>query len=88
MRTTLRIEDRLLADLKEEARREGLSMTKLIERVLRRGMAAIRQDRRPPCDYREKTFAMGQPRVNLDKATALAALMEEEEVRRKLSERK
>ena len=88
MRTTVRIDDSLLGELKNEARREGLSLTKLIQRVLCRGLAAIRQERRPAGDYRETTFAMGQPRMNLDRAVGLAAALEDEQILRKLAERK
>ncbi len=35
--------------------------------------------------YRQKTYAMGAPRVNLDKALALAAKLEDDEIARKLS---
>lgn len=63
-------------------------MTKLIERALRRGMSAMTQDRKPVRTYREKTFSMGQPRVDLTKALAVAASLEDEEIRRKLAARK
>ena len=88
MRTTVQIDDDLLRDLKEQAHREGTSLAKLINRVLRRGMSAREQANRPARPYREKTFRMGEPRVNLDKALALAASLEDDEVREKLVRRK
>jgi hypothetical protein len=88
MRTTVRIDDDLIRDLKDQAHHEGTSLAKLVNRTLRRGMSPSGQagKRAPP--YREKTFPMGEPKVNLDKALALAAAMEDEEICRKLAEGK
>lgn len=88
MRTTVQIDDDLLRDLKEHAYREGTSLAKLINRVLRRGMSASQQANKPVRPYREKTFRMGEPNVNLDKALALAAALEDDGVREKLARRK
>ncbi len=85
MRTTLRIDDDLMRDLKRRAAAEEVSLSKLLNRVLRQGMAA-KAAKRPA--YREKVFSMGRPRVNLDKALALAAAEEDAEVTRKLAARK
>jgi hypothetical protein len=88
MRTTVQIDDELLRRLKEQAHREGTSLAKLINRVLRCGIAALRQGKKPSRPYREKTFSMGEPKVPLDKALALAAALEDEEVREELARRK
>jgi hypothetical protein len=88
MRTTVRIDDDLMRELNEQARREGLSLTKLINRVLRQGIDAVRQAAKPSQPYREKTFRMGQPTVDPSKALALAASLEDSEVREKLARRK
>jgi len=88
MRTTVQIDDDLLRDLKEQAHREGTSLAKLINRVLRQGMNALPQANKPSRPYREKTFRMGEPNVNLDKALALSASLEDDEVREKLARRK
>ena len=88
MRTTIRIEDDLLAELREEARGEGTSLTRFVNRVLRAGIRAVRQGGRRRRRHREKTHSMGEPRVNLDKALALAALLEDEETLRKMGLRK
>ena len=88
MRTTIRIDDDLLRDLKGRAQKERTSLTKLVNRVLRQGMRVLdrtRQSRRP---HREKTYAMGEPKCDLDKAIALAATLEDEEVLAKLARRK
>jgi hypothetical protein len=88
MRTTVRIDDDLMRELNEKAHQEGLSLTRLINRVLRQGMGVLRQATKPVRPYREKTFRMGQPRVDLTKAIALAASLEDSEVREKLARRK
>ncbi len=87
MRTTLTIDDQLLAELKERAHREGVPLKQLVNQVLRRGL-----DAPPPAErkrYRARTFSMGQPAVpGLDKSLAIAAGLEDEEVARKLVLRK
>jgi hypothetical protein len=88
MRTTIRIEDELLKRLKERALREKVSLTKLVNRTLRAGMQHSRAPARRPSRYREKTFSMGAPRFDLDKALAIAADLEDEEVVRKMALRK
>ncbi len=51
-------------------------------------MLASREPRRPRRRYREQTQAMGAPSVRLDKALALAAALEDEEIVRKMKLRK
>ena len=88
MRTTVRIEDHLLQDLRRQAERERVSLTKMLNRVLRVGLAALDQQKPNRGRYREKTFSMGQAKVDLDRALALAAALEDEEVREELARRK
>jgi hypothetical protein len=88
MRTTVPIDDDLLRDLKEQAHREGTSLAKLVNRVLRVGLSTMRRPEQPKIAYRQKAFHMGPPKVPLDKALALAALLEEEEVHEKPLRRK
>jgi hypothetical protein len=88
MRSTVRIDDDLLLELKEQARAEDISMTRLLNRTLRAGLLAARQPRPRKLQYREKTYPMGIPRVSLDKALTLAAEMEDEEIIRKVMLRK
>lgn len=84
----MRIDDALLRELKELAQREGLSLTKLLNRVLRHGMSGLKDEGKASRPYREKTFSIGPPSVNLDKALMLAASLEDDEVREKLDRRK
>ena len=88
MRTTVRIDDELLLKLKELAREQNMSLTRLIDRTLRAGMQDPREPRRPRRRYREQTHPMGAPSVKLDKALALAAALEDQEIVRKMKLRK
>lgn len=80
MRTTVRIDDELLQRLNEQARKENISLTRLLERTLRAGMQASHKPGRPRQRHRERPHAMGAPRITLDKALALAAALEDEEI--------
>jgi len=88
MRTTLRIDDDLMAELKRAARDRDEPISRVVNRVLRRGLAGERAERstRPP--HREETHAMGAPLADLTKALAVAEALEEDEVRRELERRK
>ena len=86
MRTTLRVDDELFERLKAQARKENVSLARLVNRTLRAGLRAARPGRRAP--YRERARAMGTPRVALDKALALAASLEDAEIVRELALRK
>ncbi len=88
MRSTFRIDDDLLVELKEQARKEKLSLTRLVNRVLRTGMRADRGGGARRTRYREAAQAMGVPRVDLRKALALAGTMEDDEIMRKMTLRK
>lgn len=88
MRSTVRIDDDLMSAVKTRARGEGLSMTRMLNRLIRLGLEALGREADRPVSYRETTFRMGQPRINLDKALALAASLEDEETLRKISLRK
>jgi hypothetical protein len=88
MRTTIRIDDELLLKLKEQAARERVSLTRLVDRTLRAGMQAPRKRRRGNRLHREQSYPMGAPFVALDKALRLAARLEDEEIAREMTLRK
>lgn len=88
MRSTVRIDDDLMMELKERAHRENVSLTRMLNRVLREGIQVSRERRANKSRYREKTIAMGTPRADLDKALALAADIEDEEILRKMTLKK
>lgn len=83
-RTTVRLDDELLAQLKAQARRENVSLTRLLNRTLRAGMQAARARPAKRRAYREQPHAMGLPRLVPDKALAVAAALGDEEVVREL----
>jgi predicted transcriptional regulator len=81
MRFTVRLDDDLLQTLKERAEREETSLTKLLNRALREwlagGASAAEAKKRA---FRQKTFNMGKPLVDLTKASQLAAQLEDEAI--------
>lgn len=88
MRTTVRIDDDLMIALKARAHAESVSLTRVLNRTLRAGLDRPRPPRPDGSRTRpfvQKTAAMGRPKVDLDKALALAARLEDEDVARKLS---
>jgi hypothetical protein len=85
MRTTLRIDDDLLRELKNRALAEKVPVTKLVNQIIRQGIAGRRTKH---VRYREQAFSLGVPLANLDKALSLAAADEEEQAMRKLAARK
>ncbi len=88
MRTTLRVDDELMRQLKSLARRENVSLSQLVNRVLRSGLQMGGARPRKRTRYRERVHSLGTPRVGLDKALAIAAAMEDEEIARELATRK
>lgn len=88
MRSTVRIDDDLMIELKSRAHAESVSLTRMLNRTLRAGLAQRRSDGSRTRRFKQKTVAMGRPTVDLDKALALAARLEDEEIARKLALRK
>ncbi len=86
MRTTVTLEPDVAARLQRIARERGTSFTAAVTATLRAGLDAGPRVGRP---YREVTRSLGvRPGVDLTKALALAAELEDEETRRKLELRK
>lgn len=85
MRTTVNIADDILRDLKELSRSRQTSLTATVTDVLRAGLAQISKPRRRR-RYRQKTYDMGVPKVDLTKALQLAAELEDEETLRKMEQ--
>lgn len=88
MRTTLNIADDILRDMKARAHETGVSLTRVANDVLRAGLDRRAGSSRPRRRYREEVADLGEPRVNLDRALALVAQLEDEETLRKLEQRK
>lgn len=86
MRTTVTLDPDVAARLQRIARERGTSFTAAVNATLRAGLDAGPRVGRP---YREVTRSLGvRPGVDLTKALALAAELEDEETRRKLELRK
>ncbi len=88
MRTTLTLEDDLALALKDEARRSGRPLKRVVNETLRAGLGA--QRRPAPRRYRLSPVSLGgvQPGVDIDKALRLADALEDEAIGRKLELRK
>jgi hypothetical protein len=77
MRTTIRLDDQLLAEAKRYASESGRTLTGLIEDALREVLAR-RSQPRPRERVKLTTYGRGgtQPGVDLDNSAALLDLME------------
>ncbi len=65
-----------------------MSLSRMLNRTLRAGLRAGKGGRASTRAYREQVYAMGEPAINLDKALAAAAQLEDAEILRKLAARK
>ena len=88
MRSTVRIDDDLMIELRARSHAESVSLTRMLNRALRAGLSRPLPGDVPPKPFKQRAVAMGRPRVDLDKALALAAGLEDEEVARKVVLRK
>lgn len=88
MRTTLNIEDRIVQELRDQARRTGRPFKQVVNEALRAGLIKLEEPEPEP--YRLKPASLGPPRfgVDLDKALALAEGLEEEAIVSKMEQRK
>ena len=79
MRTTIRIDDRLLAEAKARAARSGTTLTAVVENALREAFS--RRKRQPRSRPKLPTLSGGRllPGVDLDDSGALLDLMESSE---------
>lgn len=88
MRTTLTLERDVALALREEARRSGRPLKRVVNETLRAGLAV----RKRPSGrrYRLSPVALGGvvPGVDIDKALRLADALEDEAIARKLDLRK
>lgn len=77
MRTTVRLDDQLLAEAKQMAARTGRTLTSIIEDGLRL-LLAQRRERKGSKEFRLPTFKGDglQPGVDLDDSAALYDLMD------------
>jgi hypothetical protein len=87
VRTTVTLDPDVEALLRKVMRERGVSFKEALNQAIRMGVGG---SRRPPrLRFRQKTYPMGfRPEFQWDKALALAAAMEDEELVRKLQLRK
>ena len=78
MRTTIRIEDELLADAKALGARTGRTLTRVIEDALREALARGKASARRRIELPTFRGSGLQPGVDLDDNAALLELMEED----------
>ena len=83
MRTTITIDADVEALVRKAMSERDVGLKQVINDGLRRGLGAAAA--RP---YRLEPRRMGAPRVPLDAALALAARLEDEEITRKLTQRR
>jgi hypothetical protein len=87
MRTTITLDDDVAVRLERVQREQGVSFKQAVNQTLRAGL-----DRSAPASsgrYEFPTFRMGlKPGINLDRALALAAELEDREIAVKLTRRK
>lgn len=88
MRSTVRIDDDLMVELRKRAESSGLSLTRMLNRTLRVGLRGRGGKEGESVPFEQGTFGMGAPRLSVEKALALAATLEDEEIARKLALRK
>jgi hypothetical protein len=88
MRTTLTVDDRVGKALKDLAHRSGKSFKQVVNETLERGLASTGTARKEP--YREKPVSLGETLAGYDltKTLSLAGALEDEEILRKLEQRK
>jgi Arc/MetJ family transcription regulator len=80
MRTTVTLDDDTAALLRTQMQERGTSFKQALNDAVRAGLSGGRTQRR----FRTQTAKMGVPLVNLDRALALAAELEDEAILRKL----
>jgi hypothetical protein len=80
VRTTVTLEPDVARLLEDDMRATGATFKEALNRAVRRGLmngAAVEPD------YRQVTFALGAPRVDLTHALRVAGALEDEELIRK-----
>lgn len=83
MRTTVRLDDALLADAKSAAAQSGRTLTQVIEDALREALGRRASTEASPSPVRLPTFVGKglQPGIDLDNTASLLELMDERAAR-------
>ena len=77
MRTTVTLDPDVESMLRKEVRRRGEPFKQVLNNAIRAGLRGMR---RPAATFEPLVFDMGRPRVDLTKAAALAADLEDHEL--------
>jgi len=77
MRATIRIDDQLLQDVREEAAKRGKTLSAFVEDALREVLLRRRQARTPAAVQLQTAPGKPMPGVNLDSNAELLDLMDE-----------
>ena len=88
MRTTLVIEDQLLAELRQTAEESGKPLRQVVNEALQAGLQTFKNPE--PARYRLKPASLGpaRPEFDLSKAVDLADRLEDEVFRQKIEQRR
>jgi hypothetical protein len=81
MRTTITLTPEVEALVKKAMAHRKMSFKEIVNEAIRRGLGGAATS--PKVEL--PTFDMGPPKISLDKATQLAAALEDEEILRKMS---
>lgn len=82
MRTTITLDSDVAVQIRKLMEERKLSFKEAVNGALRAGLSKKTERGRK---FVQKTYSMGEPIVNLDKAIALAAALEDEEMVRKMA---
>jgi hypothetical protein len=81
MRTTITLDPETAALVEKAMTQRKLSFKQVVNEAIVRGLTTTT----PPRPFRTPTRSMGVATINLDKATQIAAELEDEEIIRKMS---
>lgn len=86
MRTTVTLDPDVEALLRKAVRERGQPFKQVLNAAIRDGLAGARRKAATP--FKQRTFRMGQPLVDLTKALSLAAELEDAEAIEKTRRRR
>jgi hypothetical protein len=81
VRTTITLDAETQALVEKAMKERKLSFKQVVNEAIVRGLTTTEA----PQPFRTKTHNMGEARINLDKATQIAAELENEEILRKMT---
>jgi predicted transcriptional regulator len=83
-RTTIRLDEDLMRQLKERAKRENTSLSRCLNQIIREGLRASSTPRKRK-KFVQKTYDMGPPLIDLTHTNAVIDALEDEEIIRKMA---